>query len=102
MVKIIPPLHRGLVYVAIGNVLGATLTGLFWLILASIQDPYSYGIINHAVAVASITSVASLLGLNITVTKYLAKGQDKIHFRANQIALISGAGLALVLSIFDW
>ncbi len=102
MVKIIPPLHQGLVYVAIGNVLGATLTGLFWLILASIQDPYSYGIINHAVAVASITSITGLLGLNVTVTKYLARGQDKIHFHANQIALISGAGLALIVSIFDW
>lgn len=102
MVKFIPSLHQGLVYVAIGNVLGATLTGLFWLILASIQDPYSYGIVNHSIAVASITSVASLLGLNVTVTKYLARGQDKILFRANQIALISGVGLALIVSVFDW
>src|SRR5213080_3420316 len=94
--------HRGLFYITFGNLLGAALTGGFWLLLASIQNPEEYGRINYLVAMASLASMAALFGLNTTVTTYLAKGSNKINIQANQVVLITGGIAAVTISIFDW
>jgi len=46
--------QKGLIYVTVGNLLSASLIGMFWLILASIQTVEEYGKINYEIALASL------------------------------------------------
>jgi O-antigen/teichoic acid export membrane protein len=95
--------HRGLVYVTVGNLLGAAITGGFWLLLATVQTPEEYGTTNYSIAIASFSSFVVLLGLNTVVTTYLAKGSTKINIETNQLVFISSIVVAVVVSILhDW
>jgi O-antigen/teichoic acid export membrane protein len=91
--------NKGLLYVAIGNLLGAILTGSFWLLLATILNVSDYGNINYLIAVGSISSFISLFGLNTTVTTFLAKGYSRINVQANQLITITGILAAALLTI---
>ena len=95
--------HRGLIYVTVGNLLGAAITGGFWLLLARLQTPEEYGTTNYGIAIASFSSFVVLLGLNTVVTTYLAKGSTKINIESNQLVFISSIIVAVVVSILhDW
>jgi O-antigen/teichoic acid export membrane protein len=95
--------HRGLIYVTVGNLLGAAITGGFWLLLAVFQTPEEYGTTNYAIAIASFSSFVVLLGLNTLVTTHLAKGSTKINIETNQLVFISSIIIAVVVSILqDW
>ncbi|HKG41193.1 MAG TPA: hypothetical protein VKA98_03575 [Nitrososphaeraceae archaeon] len=94
--------HKGLLYITLGNLLGATATGAFWLLLAFIQDADDYGKTNYDISMASLAASAALLGLNTTVTTYLAKGSSKVHVQSNQVILISGVIAAIIVASFDW
>ncbi|MGA8844184.1 MAG: hypothetical protein WB511_11430, partial [Nitrososphaeraceae archaeon] len=53
--------HEGLIYISAGNIFGAALTGIFWLLLASIQSVNDYGHVNYTVAIGSLAASISLL-----------------------------------------
>ncbi|MDX1372389.1 MAG: hypothetical protein R3321_07955, partial [Nitrososphaeraceae archaeon] len=59
--------NKGLIYIIIGNVLGAIITGGFWLLLASLQSVEEYGETSYMISMASLASSIALLGLNTTV-----------------------------------
>jgi O-antigen/teichoic acid export membrane protein len=94
--------HKGLIYITLGNLLGAAATGVFWLLLAFIQNAHEYGKTNYEISIASLAASAALLGLNTTVTTYIAKGSSKIHIQSNQLILISGGIAALIVAYFNW
>jgi O-antigen/teichoic acid export membrane protein len=95
--------NRGLIYVTVGNLLGAAITGGFWLLLAMFQSPEEYGTTNYGIAIASFSSFVVLLGLNTVVTSYLAKGSTKINIETNQVVFISSIVVAVVISVLhDW
>ena len=90
-IKIFKPLgiDHGLAYVTIGNIGSAVLGAVFWLILASMLIAESYGVLNYYLASTFIFGTIALLGLNPTVTTYLAKGVEKVKYQANLMALLS-------------
>ncbi len=92
----------GLVYTTFGGLGTSVLGALFWFILASILSVDNYGLANYYIAIASIFSGIGAIGLNMTVTTYLAKGETNILYEANSIVLISGIITALFLSVFQW
>ena len=94
--------HKGLIYITLGNLLGAAATGAFWLLLALIQNADEYGKTNYEISIASLAASAALLGLNTTVTTYLAKGSSKINVQANQLILISSGIAAIIVAFFNW
>jgi len=89
--KIFKPLgvNRGLAYVTIGNIGSSVLGAAFWLILASLLIAESYGTLNYYLASTFIFGTVALLGLNPTVTTYLAKGVEKVKYQSNLMALVS-------------
>ena len=93
--------HKGLIYITLGNLIGAAATGAFWLLLAFIQNAHEYGKTNYEISIASLAASAALLGLNTTVTTYVAKG-SKINVQANQIILISCGVAAIIVAFFNW
>jgi O-antigen/teichoic acid export membrane protein len=94
--------HKGLIYITLGNLIGAAATGSFWLLLAFIQNAHEYGKTNYEISIASLAASAALLGLNTTVTTYVAKGSNKINVQANQIILISCGVAAVTVAFFNW
>ena len=44
--------HKGLIYITLGNLLGAAATGAFWLLLALIQNADEYGKTNYEISLA--------------------------------------------------
>ena len=94
--------HKGLIYITLGNLVGAAATGVFWLLLASIQNADQYGKTNYEISIASLAASAALLGLNTTVTTYVAKGSSKINVQANQLILISSGIAAIIVAFFNW
>lgn len=94
--------HKGLIYITLGNLLGAAATGAFWLLLALIQNAEEYGKTNYEISIASLAASAALLGLNTTVTTYVAKGSSKINVQANQLILISSGIAAMIVAFFNW
>ena len=79
----------GLAYVTLGNLGSAILVALFWLILASLLIAESYGQLNYLLASTFIFGTVALLGLNPTVTTFTAKGNEKIKYQSNLLALVS-------------
>ena len=92
----------GLLYTTVGGVGSSILGALFWLILASIFSVDNYGLVNYYIALAQILAGVGLIGLNTTVTAYLAKGETELLYETNSIILISGLVCALILSAFHW
>ena len=99
--KIFKPfgIDQGLVYVTIGNIGSAVLGAVFWLILASILIAENYGVLNYYLASTFIFGTVALLGLNPTVTTYLAKGVEKVKHQSNLMALLSGVAFIAPLII---
>jgi len=89
--KIFKPLgvDPGLAYVTIGNIGSGVLGAVFWLILASLLIAESYGLLNYYLASTFIFGTVALLGLNPTMTTYIAKGFEKVKHQANLTALVS-------------
>jgi len=79
---------RGLIYTAIGNLGNTILGAIFWFILASIVKVSEYGLVNYIIASAVIPASIAVLGLNTTVTTFLAKGYKDIVYESNSIILI--------------
>jgi len=94
--------NKGLIYIIIGNIFGALLTGGFWLLLASLQSVEEYGETSYMISMASLASSFALLGLNTAITTFIPKGHEKIHIAANQIVLFSSIVAALIVSQKDW
>ena len=92
----------GLAYTTLGGLCSALLGALFWFIMASILDVNNYGLLNYYIALASIFAALGTMGLDTTITTYLARGEEKILYEANFLTFISGLLLALILSIFHW
>jgi O-antigen/teichoic acid export membrane protein len=94
--------NKGFIYVGIGALGSALIGAFFWFILASIINVQEYGEINYYIALASIFSTIALLGLNTTITTYLAKGEEEILYESNSISLISIIFLASIVAPFYW
>lgn len=102
LVKIIKlaKFESGLAYVAIGNTVSAIMGTAFWLIIVHILNAEGYGILNYYLATGAMLSAVSILGLNTTVTVYLAKGSENIRYQANMAILITNSIIAMLLMTF--
>ncbi len=70
--------------------------------LATFQDVHEYGQINYVIAIGSLASGISLLGLNTAVTTLVPQGHKQIDIQANQVILISATVCAIIVSLFNW
>ena len=86
--------ESGLIWTSAGNVVSSILGALIWFILASILKVAEYGEVNYFIALSFIIAAFGSLGLNITVTTYLAKGEERLVYEANSIVLLSSVVVA--------
>jgi O-antigen/teichoic acid export membrane protein len=63
-------------------------------------EVHEYGQINYVIAIGSLSSSISLLGLNTAVTTLVPQGHKQIDIQANQVILVSATVCAIIASIF--
>jgi O-antigen/teichoic acid export membrane protein len=84
-----------------GNLIGNIISGIFWLVIASILNVYDYGQINYQLAVASLLATGSLLGLNTTIITFLSKGNELLLKQASFLVLLLTSIIAVALTLFN-
>ncbi|MDG6223229.1 MAG: hypothetical protein QCH99_08215 [Candidatus Bathyarchaeota archaeon] len=92
----------GLVFTTIGGFGPIVLGAFFWLIVASILNVNEYGLANYYLAIAHVSAGVGIVGLNLTVITYLAKGEKNLLHEANCFTFITGIVSALIISCFSW
>ena len=65
--------------VGIANLVGNSISAVFWLVLASLMDAEQYGEINYFIAIASVASAISFLGAGNALMVFSAKENRITH-----------------------
>ncbi|MEW6593055.1 MAG: FAD:protein FMN transferase [Candidatus Hadarchaeota archaeon] len=87
-----PESRRGLAQVSIAQLSATLLGAIFWLVLAAVIHPVSYGYLSWLVSIATIISVICSVGLGKTIVTYFQKEKS-------QELLGSFVSLVLFLSV---
>ncbi|MHA1754915.1 MAG: oligosaccharide flippase family protein [Candidatus Odinarchaeia archaeon] len=83
--------EKGFIYVALGTFTYTTLAGVFWFILAAILPVEEYGLVNYYLAIASVGTSVSTLGLKTTiVTFYPKEGENGLIKQAYLLTFTTG------------
>ena len=64
---------KGLTLIGSADIIGAIITGIFWLSIASLIDVKEYGELHYFMGIAGLAYVITLIGTQNTVTVYSAK-----------------------------
>lgn len=99
-IKLIESIGKDLATVTTGNTIAAVGGGLFWLFIASLLNPEEYGEVNYYLSIGLVSATLSLMGLNTTVTTFLAKGNERLRYQANLLVLSSNILVLLLLILF--
>jgi O-antigen/teichoic acid export membrane protein len=86
-------------YIALGNIGGKVIIGLFWLYMAAVLGTENYGQVNYLIVLGSMGASISMVGTSNTLIVYTAK-KIPIESTLYSIALILGTISAIVLYIF--
>ena len=64
---------KGLGIIGSADIIGTAITGIFWIVIASLIEVEEYGEIHYFLGIAGIAYVFTLLGTQHTITVYSAK-----------------------------
>ena len=90
--------QKDLTSIGFSNVIGTAISAIFWLYLASLILPESYGEIHYFLGIAGMAQVISLIGATNTLTVYTAKNV-KIQSTLFLLSIFAMAISALVIII---
>ena len=65
--------YKGLGFIGSADIIGAAITGFFWLSIASFVAVEEYGHLHYFLGIAGIAYIVTLLGTQQTITVYSAK-----------------------------
>jgi O-antigen/teichoic acid export membrane protein len=87
---------KDLTSLGVANLISSGISGIFWFYIASLVGTSNYGEISYLIAICSIASTISMLGVGNTVIVYTAKG-EKVQSTAFFLAVSSGIIASIVL-----
>ena len=91
--------HKDLVSIGSANLLGSSISAIFWFSLASLINPEEYGQIHYFLAIAGMAQLLSLISTTNALQVYVAKN-IKIHSTLFFISIIAGIVSSLVVFLF--
>ena len=92
---------RSLTNIGLGDIIGNGISAGFWVYLAILINPESYGELHFLISIAGIVGYLALIGSQNTITVYVAK-KIPIQSTFNFISLIGGIlGFTILFLIFD-
>ena len=92
---------KGLTLVGSADIIGAIITGIFWLSIASLIEVKEYGELHYFIGIAGLAYVITLIGTQNTVTVYSAKKINVISILFFLSILASAAAALIVFIIFN-
>jgi len=87
--------------VGLGRIITITFQALFYLVIAALLDPETYGELIIIVALAGTFSTISLFGLNISTQVFYAKKNFEITNQLTTLFIISTTSAALILLMIN-
>jgi len=87
--------------IGIGDIIGTSITTIFWFYLASIISPSEFGEIHYIISIASIISYFTLLGTGNTLTVYIAQNKQIATVLLN-FSIIFGIIILIASLILDF
>ena len=91
--------HKDLVSIGSANLLGSSISAIFWFSLASLINPEEYGKIHYFLGIAGMAQLLSLISTTNALQVYVAKN-IKIHSTLFFISIIAGIVSSLVVFLF--
>lgn len=91
--------NKEALYVGIGNLFSSAIGAIFWLLLASLVDANIYGEVNYYIALATLSALLSLIGLDIPSITYLARGEENLFREATILILIVSIITSIILGL---
>ena len=88
---------RGLAMIGSADILGAIITGIFWLSIASFLEVERYGELHYFLGIAGIAYVLTLIGTQNTITVYSAK---KVNVVSTLFFVSISASVAVAVIVF--
>jgi O-antigen/teichoic acid export membrane protein len=85
-----------------GNLVSSLIGALFWLFLATLLGPESYGELNFLLSLSVLVGSLAVGGLNNTIITFLAKGNNRLFRQASNLILITSAVASLVLALLGY
>jgi len=82
--------------IALANISGKVIVGIFWLYMAAVLGTENYGQVNYLIALGSMGAAISMVGTSNTVIVYAAK-KVPIESVVYTIALIIGSIASIIL-----
>ena len=82
--------------IGFGNIVGSSLSSIFWIFIAGVLGTESYGQLSYFLAIIGIFSVVSMFGGQYTMQVYTSK-RIKIESSLYLISIFSGLSMAIIL-----
>ena len=92
---------KGLTLIGSADIIGAIITGIFWLSIASLIEVKEYGELHYFMGIAGLAYVITLIGTQNTVTVYSAKKINVVSTLFFISILASAAAALIVFIIFN-
>ena len=70
---------KNLTALGIGNIVTTTISGLFWIYIASLVEVKEYGEIGYILSIAAVAAGISLVGAKTSLTVFASKGESMIR-----------------------
>ena len=87
---------RNVTMIGSSNIIGSAITGVFWILIASLIGTDSYGELSYFLSIIGISSVIAMIGGGYTMQVYAAKGV-KIESSLYFIGIIASTAAAITL-----
>jgi len=81
----------------LGRIITIVFHALFYLVIAALLDPETFGELSLILALAGTFSIVSLFGLDISMQVYRAKKNSEITNQITTLFIISTTSAALIL-----
>jgi O-antigen/teichoic acid export membrane protein len=93
-------LEKNLGYVSVGNIANTFLGALLWLLIAAKLSASEFGSLNYDISIASLITSLGIMGLDTTLTTYLAKGVNKMMGESTFLIIISAGIISITMFMF--
>ena len=92
--------NKGLAFIGSADIIGMSITGIFWLTIATFLEVEEFGQIHYFLAIAGIAYIFALIGTQNTITVYAAK---KVNIISTLFffSLVAGSISALVVFLIS-
>ena len=92
---------KGIGAIGIGDIVGKSIAGVFWIYVASILTPEEFGEISYLMSIAATCSIFAAIGTQNTITTFTAKKIELVKTLSIFSIISSIFGTVVLLLLFE-